>query len=69
MRPFSGKEFAKIVEKHGWTLRRVHGSHHVCGEADSVVRLSVPIHGNRGLKAGLRAHLAETAGLTEKDFE
>jgi predicted RNA binding protein YcfA (HicA-like mRNA interferase family) len=68
MRPLSGRTFAKILEKHGWTLRRINGSHHTYGKADSVVRISVPIHGNKALKAGLQTHLAKVAGLTEKDL-
>jgi predicted RNA binding protein YcfA (HicA-like mRNA interferase family) len=29
MKSVSGKEFAKLVERHGWGLLRVHGSHHI----------------------------------------
>ncbi len=27
MKALSGREFARLVERHGWTLLRVHGSH------------------------------------------
>ena len=27
MKAVSGKEFARLLENHGWTLMRVHGSH------------------------------------------
>jgi predicted RNA binding protein YcfA (HicA-like mRNA interferase family) len=50
MKAISGKEFAKILERHGWSLLRVQGSNHIYGKAGSDVRLSVPIHGNRPLK-------------------
>ena len=33
----------------------------------SVVRLSIPIHGNRPLKTGLLVHILKVAGLTEAD--
>jgi len=46
MKPLSGKGFAKLIEKHGWILLRVQGSHHIYGKQNSTVRLSVPIHGN-----------------------
>ena len=46
MKSVSGKEFAKVLERHGWSLLRVQGSHHIYGKAESDVRLSVPIHGN-----------------------
>jgi len=29
MKSISGKDFAKILEKNGWTLMRVKGSHHI----------------------------------------
>jgi len=45
----SGREFARIVERRGWRLLRVAGSHHIYGKPGSVVRLSIPIPGNRPL--------------------
>jgi predicted RNA binding protein YcfA (HicA-like mRNA interferase family) len=66
MRIVSGREFARIVERHGWQLLRVSGSHHVYGRPGSVVRLSIPIHGNRPLKVGLLRHLAKLAEVEDK---
>lgn len=68
MKSVSGKEFAKALERHGWSLLRVQGSHHIYGKAGSEVRLSVPIHGNQALKTGLLRHLMKMAGLTESDI-
>jgi predicted RNA binding protein YcfA (HicA-like mRNA interferase family) len=68
MKPVSGKAFARILERRGWTIRRINGSHHIYGKEGSNRRLSVPVHGNKPLKAGLQAHLAKLAGLTAKDF-
>ena len=68
MKALSGKELARILERHGWTLLRVHGSHHIYGKPGSVVRLSIPIHGNKSLKAGLLRHILKTAGLSEADL-
>jgi hypothetical protein len=34
----------------------------------SVVRLSIPIHGNRPLKLGLLRHLAKLAGITDDEL-
>jgi predicted RNA binding protein YcfA (HicA-like mRNA interferase family) len=68
MRSVSGKEFAKALERHGWSLLRVQGSHHIYGRAGSDVRLSVPIHGNQALKTGLLRHLMKMAGLNESDL-
>ena len=68
MKSVSGKELAKVLERHGWKLLWVHGSHHIYGKAKSIVRLSVPIHGNKILKLGLLTHLLKIAGLSEEDF-
>lgn len=68
MKSISGKELAKILEKRGWTLLRVQGSHHIYGKTESDVRLSVPIHKNQTLKIGLLKHLLKQAGLTEQDL-
>jgi len=69
MRVVSGKRFAAIVERRGWDLLRVHGSHHIYGKAGSPVRLSIPIHGNQALKLGLLRHLMKMAGLDESDLD
>ncbi len=68
MKSVSGKDLAKAVERCGWTLLRVHGSHHIYGKEGSIVRLSIPIHGNHALKTGLARHLLKTAGLCEDDL-
>ena len=68
MKSVSGKEFARILERHGWTLLRVQGSHHIYGKTGSEVRLSVPIHGKQALKTGLLRHLMKMAGISEGEL-
>ena len=68
MKTVSGRDFARIIERRGWALLRVNGSHHIYGKSGNVVRLSVPIHGNKPLKTGLLRHLAKLADLSEADF-
>lgn len=68
MKAMSGRDFARLVERHGWMLLRVHGSHHIYGKAGSVIRLSIPIHSNRPLKVGLMRHLAKMAGIPEDEL-
>ncbi len=62
----SGKELARLLEKNGWHLLRVRGSHNIYGKPATTVRISVPVHGNRQLKTGLLKHLLKSAGLSEK---
>ena len=68
MKSVSGKELARIVERAGWQLLRIHGSHRIYGKPGSVVRLSIPVHGNKPLKTGLLKHLVKMAGLSLGDF-
>ncbi|MCA1634157.1 MAG: type II toxin-antitoxin system HicA family toxin [Acidobacteria bacterium] len=68
MKSVSGKEFVKVLESGGWQLLRVQGSHHIYGRAGSVVRISVPVHGNQPLKVGLLRHLMKQAGISENDI-
>jgi predicted RNA binding protein YcfA (HicA-like mRNA interferase family) len=63
MKALSGKDLAKLLEQHGWKLLRVNGSHHIYGKTGTVVRISVPIHGNRPLKLGLQKHLLKLAEI------
>ena len=68
MRSVSGKDFAKALERNGWLLLRVQGSHHIYGKPGSDIRISVPVHRNVALKTGLLRHVMKVAGLTESDL-
>ncbi|MGI8509871.1 MAG: type II toxin-antitoxin system HicA family toxin [Gemmatimonadaceae bacterium] len=68
MKAVSGKDFARLLETHGWGLKHVTGSHHIYCKAGDIARISVPVHGNRTLKIGLQRHLMKVAGLTETDL-
>jgi predicted RNA binding protein YcfA (HicA-like mRNA interferase family) len=69
MKVLSGRDFARLAERRGWRLLRVSGSHHIYGKAGTVVRLSIPIHGNRPLKTGLLRHLAKLAEISAEELE
>jgi predicted RNA binding protein YcfA (HicA-like mRNA interferase family) len=68
VKTISGKKFAKLLEKHGWYLVRVNGSHHVYMKAGLSARISLPIHGNEDLKLGLLKHLMKIAGIVESEL-
>jgi len=63
MKAVSGKALIRILEKHGWQVVRIHGSHHILTKAGSEVRLSVPVHGSATLKTDLVRHVLKLAGL------
>ncbi len=68
MKAISGKEFIKIIERRGWTLLRVQGSHYIYGKTGSNIRLSIPVHGNQALKTGLLRHFMKMADISEDEL-
>ena len=68
MKAISGKAMARLLERNGWILLRIKGSHHIYGKPGREERISVPIHRNQSLKIGLVRHIMNAAELTEEDF-
>lgn len=68
MKGVSGKDFAKLLEKKGWKLKRIKGSHHVYIKSGHPERISVPIHRHIPLKIGLLKHLMKIADIEEKEL-
>jgi predicted RNA binding protein YcfA (HicA-like mRNA interferase family) len=64
----SGKELARAVQRKGWTLARIKGSHHIFVMAGRRERIVIPIHGNQPLKIGLLKSLMKIADLNEPDI-
>jgi predicted RNA binding protein YcfA (HicA-like mRNA interferase family) len=69
MKSVSGKTLCKIVERHGWLLKRVTGSHHIYAKKGIGVILSIPVHGNRDLPIGTLKALLKDSELTEEDLD
>lgn len=69
MKSISGRDLARLVERRGWRLLRVRGSHHIYGRPETPVRLSIPMHAGRPLKIGLLKHLAKLAELSDEELE
>jgi predicted RNA binding protein YcfA (HicA-like mRNA interferase family) len=67
LKEISGKAFARALERKGWNLLRIAGSHHIYGKEGSILRLSIPIHGNKALKQGLLRNLMKQAQIKETD--
>ncbi len=68
MKSISGKKLCKIIEKKGWTLKKITGSHHIYQKAGKPQILSIPVHRNQDLKIGTLKALIKIAGLTENDL-
>ena len=50
-----------MMQKNGWGLDRVQGSHHILIKGSRT--LSVPVHGKKDLPKGLLNKLLKEAGL------
>jgi predicted RNA binding protein YcfA (HicA-like mRNA interferase family) len=68
MKSISGKELCKIVEKKGWILKKITGSHHIYEKPEVNQILSIPVHRNKDLKIGTLKALMKIAELTEQDL-
>ena len=68
MKQISGKDLCKVLERHGWELKRIRGNHHIFAQSNNPTILTVPVHGNKPLKIGTLRRLLSDAGLTEKDL-
>jgi predicted RNA binding protein YcfA (HicA-like mRNA interferase family) len=69
VKPLTGPELCKVLERHGWVLARIRSSHHIYIRPGSPVNLSVPIHKKSAqLAEGTFKSLLRKAGLTEADL-
>ena len=68
MKSISGKKLCKIVEKKGWTLKKITGSHLIYEKTDENKILSIPVHRNQNLKIGTLKSIMKIANLTDNDL-
>ncbi|MGC9528859.1 MAG: type II toxin-antitoxin system HicA family toxin [Limnospira sp.] len=68
MTSISGKKLCKILERRGWELKRITGSHHIYTKPGVAAILSIPVHGSRDLPTGTLRGILKDAGMTEKDL-
>ena len=68
MKAVSGKDFCNVLQRHGWELKRIRGSHHIFSKDGNPAILTVPVHGNKSLKKGTLRSLMRAAKLSEEDL-
>jgi predicted RNA binding protein YcfA (HicA-like mRNA interferase family) len=54
----------RLIEKNGWALQRIKGSHHIYSKAGERKVISIPVHGAKTLKPGLAVRIARDAGIS-----
>lgn len=62
----SGKDFVRFLEREGFQLVRIRGSHHYLIRGDQ--RTSVPVHANRSLKVGTLRSILRAIDMTPEEF-
>jgi len=60
----TGKEIIAKLKVAGWSVDRIHGSHHILVKEGKAV--PVPVHGSREIGAGLLAALQRQTGVKLK---
>jgi predicted RNA binding protein YcfA (HicA-like mRNA interferase family) len=68
LKQVSGKALAQAVQRKGWVLARIKGSHHVFIKEGRPERIVIPIHGNQPLKIGLLRSQMKIAGILEHEL-
>ena len=65
----SGKAVLRALQKAGFAVRKIRGSHHVLTHAGPPLRMvSVPVHGNRPLPPGTLSAILDQSGLSLDDL-
>lgn len=64
----NGKQVIAALEKEGWYVKRVRGSHHVLRHASLPDAIPVPVHSSRPLKRGTLASILRAAGISRDEF-
>ena len=65
----TGRQTIRALERAGFVLVRVKGSHHVMEHSHDPARTAtVPVHGAKALKRGTLRSIVNQAGLTIEEF-
>jgi predicted RNA binding protein YcfA (HicA-like mRNA interferase family) len=65
----SGRDLVRALERFGWRVDRIKGSHHVMRHRDlPKVTLAVPVHGNETLPIGTQISILKDAEIDVAEF-
>jgi predicted RNA binding protein YcfA (HicA-like mRNA interferase family) len=62
----TGREMVQFLQKEGFTLVRVRGSHHFLSRDE--LRTSIPVHGHRSLKIGTLRSILRDIQMSPTEF-
>lgn len=63
----SPQKLAKVLEKKGFVLDRIRGSHHVYVHPETKVTISLPVH-RKEIKTGILLDAMRQAGITREEL-
>lgn len=61
------KDLINALERRGWVVDRISGSHHILVNVEQRRAVTIPFH-NRELKTGTLAAILRTAGITREEL-
>lgn len=61
------RQLQRVLEKRGWVLDRVSGSHHIYKHEAMRANLSVPKH-NKDMRTGTLNRILKDAGISRDEF-
>ena len=64
----TGDQLIKTLSKHGFTLNRVKGSHHILVNSKTQITISIPVHKGRELGRGITLAIIKDAQIPLEEF-
>ena len=64
----SGRQLVRALERLGWRVDRIRGSHHIMRHDQSRTTLAVPVHANTTLPIGTQLSILKDAEVDAVEF-
>jgi predicted RNA binding protein YcfA (HicA-like mRNA interferase family) len=64
----TGEKLLKILQKEGFILKRITGSHHILFHPTKKLHVSVPIHKGKTLGTGITISIIKDTGFSLDEF-
>jgi len=65
----SPQKVITIIEKKGFVLKRVTGSHYIYAHPETKRRVTVPYHSNQEVARGTLIQILEDAGISREELQ
>ena len=67
--PLSPKKVIAILEKKGFVLKKVTGSHYIFAHAETKRRFTVPFHSSQEVARGTLLQILKDAGISREELQ